>query len=63
MAFPKLGCCLKNQELYSQQTVKYFHVCRNTKIFFSYLGMLTKYDDTENITKPSFISLYSRAAG
>ena len=33
MAFPKLGCCLKNQELYSQQTVKYLYVCRSTNIF------------------------------
>ena len=38
MAFPKLGCCLKNQELYSQQTVKYLHVCRNSKKVLGYLN-------------------------
>ena len=39
MAFPKLGCCLKNQELYSQQTVKYLHVCRNSKKVLGYLNI------------------------
>ena len=54
MAFPKLGCCLKNQELYSQQTVKYLHVCRNSKKVLGYLNT-SQVCYTLNITKPDFM--------